>query len=444
MRTLAQLKQVRAQALLEARKISGGAEREGRAMTEAERRSVRGHLDEAANLALEIEARGLTEDDVPAEWRGRHAYQQQRGAPNPPSLGPTGEAASTRDMDFAFGQFLQRVAIAGSPGNQVPPEILQRAATGMNETVGSEGGFLVGTTESDQLLQRVYTSGQITSRVRRLPSLQPGTNGVEIPYLDETSRANGSRLGGVQMYWQDEAEQMTASKPKLGKMELRLKKITGLCYATDESLQDARQLGAIIADSFRKEMVFSLEDAIFRGSGAGRPLGWMNSPCKITVSKEGSQASATITFNNVAAMLARLNPGSMASAVWLANISTLPQLLKMSVPITNLAGTENVGGSGVGLIYDANQQRLLGKPVLFCEYPEALGTEGDLVLADLGEYLIIDREAQSASSIHVRFDYNETAFRFVYRVDGQPAQKTALTPYKGSATTSPFITLQTR
>lgn len=425
--------------------IMGKVKRESRHMTDDERSDVKGILRKVDVIDEKL---SVEQDDLQSQLNQRRvapgeidkfAIQQQRGAPNVGGYGRTVD-----DPQLRMGEFLQRVAIAGAPGNRVPDELQQRAVTGMGEGIGSDGGFLVGTTESSDLLQRVYSSGQIASRVRRLPPLNAGTNRITMPYIDETSRATGSRLGGVQMYWQDEAQQMTASKPAIGKLAMSLNKITGLCYATDELLQDARQLAAIIGESFRKEMTFSLEDAIFRGSGAGRPLGFMNSNCKITVSKEGSQPADTIVFDNVAAMMARLNPASIPTAVWLANISCLPQLLKMSVPIQNIAATENVGGSGAGLIYDPSTRKLLGLQVLFNEYSEALGDEGDLALCDLNEYLVIDRAAESASSIHVRFDYGETAFRFVYRVDGLPAQKTALTPYKGTATTSPFITLQAR
>ena len=47
-------------------------------------------------------------------------------------------------------------------------------------------------------------------------------------------------------------------------------------------------------------------------------------------------------------------------------------------------------------------------------------------------------------SIHVKFDTDESTFRFVMRIDGQPERASALTPYKGSNTTSHFVTLQTR
>jgi HK97 family phage major capsid protein len=87
---------------------------------------------------------------------------------------------------------------------------------------------------------------------------------------------------------------------------------------------------------------------------------------------------------------------------------------------------------------------LFGTPIVAVEQCSALGTVGDIVLADLGQYLLIDRPPQVASSMHVRFVYDEMAFRFTYRVNGQPAWKSALTPYKGSNSLSPFVTLETR
>jgi hypothetical protein len=52
---------------------------------------------------------------------------------------------------------------------------------------------------------------------------------------------------------------------------------------------------------------------------------------------------------------------------------------------------------------------------------------------------------QFASSIHLRFDYDQTAFRFVFRIDGQPWWPTAATPlYATSDTLSPFVTLAER
>ena len=88
---------------------------------------------------------------------------------------------------------------------------------------------------------------------------------------------------------------------------------------------------------------------------------------------------------------------------------------------------------------------LFGRPVIAVEYCATLGTLGDIMLVDLNEYLMIDKGGmESASSIHVRFIYDETTFRFVYRVDGQPIWNSALTPFKGTNTQSPYVVLAAR
>jgi hypothetical protein len=47
-------------------------------------------------------------------------------------------------------------------------------------------------------------------------------------------------------------------------------------------------------------------------------------------------------------------------------------------------------------------------------------------------------------SVHVAFLTDESIFRFIYRVDGQPIWNAALTPFKGSNTLSPFVVLAAR
>ena len=76
---------------------------------------------------------------------------------------------------------------------------------------------------------------------------------------------------------------------------------------------------------------------------------------------------------------------------------------------------------------------------------QTLGTQGDIGLADFSQYLIGDKGGiKVATSIHLRFDYDETAFRFVLRYDGQPWWLSALTPRRGTSTLSPFVVLAVR
>jgi HK97 family phage major capsid protein len=141
-------------------------------------------------------------------------------------------------------------------------------------------------------------------------------------------------------------------------------------------------------------------------------------------------------------MYSRLFARSYPNAVWIANQNIIPQLFKMV-----LAGASSdvpvylPAGGASGKPFDT----LFGKPILFIEQASSIGDVGDLLLVDLSQYLMIDKGGlKTASSIHVRFDYDETCFRFVYRVDGQPSWSSALTPYKGTQTQSPYIALAAR
>jgi HK97 family phage major capsid protein len=119
------------------------------------------------------------------------------------------------------------------------------AASGLNETVGGDGGFAVQQDFSDALLERIDTEAVLWPQRVPVP-LSPNSNGVKINQLDETTRATGSRYGGVQVYWEPEATTVTAKKPKIKRLELTLQKLFGLAYRTDELGQDWQASGALI------------------------------------------------------------------------------------------------------------------------------------------------------------------------------------------------------
>ena len=192
---------------------------------------------------------------------------------------------------------------AGVPGGSVDPRLFTAAASGLNETVPSEGGFLVQQDFSQEILQDVFQTGILASRCRRIP-ISGNANSLKINGIDETSRAS-TRSGGILGYWEEEAAEKTASKPKFRKIELNLKKLIGLCYATDELLQDAAALEGVIRQGFVSEFGFLLDDAIINGTGAGQPLGILNSGCLVSVDKETGQKAATVVAENVIKMYSR-------------------------------------------------------------------------------------------------------------------------------------------
>lgn len=324
------------------------------------------------------------------------------------------------------------------------------APQGASEGVGADGGFLIQQDFGELLLNQAYDTGAILSRCRQIPI---SSNSIKIPIIDEASRAIGSQYGGVIAYWESEAGTPTASKPKFGRLELSAKKLMGVMYATDELLADAAALGTIAEQAFADVITFKLEDSIINGDGAGKPLGILNASALEVVTKETSQPANTVLQMNVSKMWAKMPPRLRAEAVWLAHSDVEPQLDSMVVPVKNVAGSDNVGGSVVGsAVYapggtfmNPGAPRLKGAPVLFTEYNPALSTQGDLLLVNLKQYLTVQKGAlEMAQSMHVAFLTAEECFRWVLRTDGQPAWKQSVTPAKGSNKISPFIALGAR
>ena len=346
------------------------------------------------------------------------------------------------DKFKSLGEQLQAiagVALSGREDNRLHWENLAPATGAAVAGVPSDGGYLIQKDFSTALLARMNEMGQIKSRVN---TIQVGANsdGLKLAAIDETSRATGSRWGGVQVYWGAEADAATAKKPKFRMMELELHDLIGLAYVTNRLLQDASAVGSVFSQAFSEEMNFMVEDALVNGDGAGKPLGVLAAGATVSVSKETGQAAATIVYENLVKMHARLWARSRASAAWFVNQDVEPQLnLLLHQGATGVipAAFITLGTDGV--------VRIMGKPVVPVEYCATLGTVGDIILADYSQYVGIEKGGMQAdSSIHVRFATNENTFRFIYRYDAQPVWHSALTPFKGSNTQSPFITLATR
>lgn len=424
MKKILEMKAKREDARLKAMAVLNKAEAEDRFLSEEEQKDIDKYEEE---IRAWDESIGRAEKLLAIEPEDRSTEK--------PEVKPT-PAKDNEKRFSSFGEQLMAAYRAAMPGGKVDERLSTRAASGLNETTPSDGGFLVQQDFVTELLKRTYETGILASKVKKIP-ISTNANGMKINAIDEDSRANGSRWGGVQTYWEGEADEITASKPKFRQMELSLKKLTGLCYATDELLQDAAALEAVIRQAFAEEFGFKIDDAILSGSGEGEPLGILNSGAIVTVAKETSQTE-TITVENLIKMWNRLWSRSRANAVWYINQELEPYLYTLKIgdkPVYIPAGGLSEKPYGT----------LFGRPVVPIEQCSAAGEVGDIILADIGQYLLIDKGGiKSASSIHVRFLYDENVFRFIYRVDGKPIWTKPLTPYKGSATVSPFVTLAKR
>jgi HK97 family phage major capsid protein len=345
----------------------------------------------------------------------------------------------------SLGEQLLAVAAAGSPGGAVDKRLgeIRASASGLNEGTEAEGGFLVQSDFMVEMIRNVYNAGAVASRCRRV-TLGPNSNRLELVTVDETSRADGSRFGGVLGYWRAEAATVTAKKPGFRNMRITVEDLMALCYVTEEMLQDATAIQSIISQAFTEEFAFLLDDAIINGNGAGKPLGILNSDALVSVTKEGSQTADTVVFGNVSKMRSRMWTRGLTNAVWLCNQEVLPQLEQLYVAVGTAGGIPVFMPAGQR---GGEQETLYSRPVLPIEQLPKLGDQGDLLFADLSQYLLVEKGTIDAqSSIHVKFIYGETAFRWLMRVNGQPLLAKAITPYKGTTgvTYSPFVVTDAR
>jgi HK97 family phage major capsid protein len=358
-----------------------------------------------------------------------------------PRQGETADQRSERAR-MGFGNMLIAARRATQEGGRIDPRLKpQAAATGSNEYIGSEGGFLVDVDQASTVWTRSYETSVLASRCTRVP-ISAGANSLKVKGVDESSRVNGSRWGGVQAYWAAEADSVTATKPKFRLIELQLRKLFATYYATDELIKDAIALGSIAQQAFGEELGFKLDDAIMNGTGAGQPLGVLTSNALVSVAMETGQSATTLVAQNVIKAHARMWARSRAKAAWFINQDVEPQLHQMSLPV----GT---GGLPVympeGGLSQSPYATLYGRPVIPIEHCATLGTVGDIVFADLSQYLLIDKGGvQADASIHVKFVNDETTFRYIMRVDGAPLWNVTLRPYKGNNTLSPFVAVATR
>jgi len=358
---------------------------------------------------------------------------------NAPSIQVGTERETTKPF-ASLGEQLKAIVDAGTPGGKVDPRLFG-AASGASANVGSDGGFMIQKDFAIDLLNKGQESGVLSSRCDST-ELSENSDSLEVLTVDETSRANGSRWGGVRIYRRAEAETVAASRPKMGTWERKLEDMMGIAYATDRLLQDAPAMAGIFQQAFSDELGFVLDDEIFRGTGVGQCQGVVGAPSTVTQAAEGGQTADTIVSANVMKMWARVPLRSRIRGIWVYNIEVEPQLGQLQIG----SGTANT------LVYmppgGLSQQpfgTIYGRPAIPIEHASAIGDVGDFAFLDLSQYKLIRKGGiQQDESIHVRFLYGERAFRWITRVNGAPKWKAPLTPYKGANTLSPFVVLAAR
>lgn len=306
----------------------------------------------------------------------------------------------------------------------------------MSSMKPSDGGFLIPEILRAELLRTALEKAIVRSRARVIPM---DSLTVPFPTVDSTSNVS-SVFGGVVGYWTEEGATLTESQPRFGRMELRAQKLVLYTEVPNELIRDSRpSMDAFINDIFPEALAWFEDVAFFVGGGVGEPLGFLNAPAAISVTRTAS--GQNIDWADIAGMYSRMLPQSLDRAVWIVSPEVIGQLLTM--PFTVGGDTPILlGGGGFATGTGGQPLTILGRPVIVSEKARAIGTSGDINFVDFGFYLIGDRQAMSArQSEDFRFNTDVTAFRVIERVDGRPWLQSAITPQNNGATLSPFVKL---
>lgn len=422
-----------------AREILDTAQAESRSLTKAEmvdydRRMVEIQEDRA-ELARE-ELRRETEPDGPLE-----ILDDILGAEG---LTTRAGIRPGRDYRSLFGEPKRQTTFRGladfmaAVADPRDPRLRASEARAMSEGIPADGGFLVPDEFSSEFINMALEQSVMLSRSTVWP-LKSGT--IKAPGWDGSNHAT-SLFGGLTGTWLSEAGTATPQTPKTRMIELSAKKLGIYVDVSSEWLSDAVLGEQRLREAMSAAVTFYLDDAFINGTGAGQPLGLLNSPCLVTVAKETGQAADSIVYENIVNMWSRMLPACQVKALWIAHPDTVPSFFTMGI-------TLGMGGAPVflpaGGASGSPYSTLFGRPIVFSEKCQTVGTEGDIVLTDPTMYAAGLRGDVRLESTNARQWYtDQVSFRCIVRADGESMLDTAVTPKNGTATLSSVVTLADR
>jgi HK97 family phage major capsid protein len=317
--------------------------------------------------------------------------------------------------NMSMGEFLQGIA-----RKEIEAGPMTRT---INITTGNQGGnqtesFLSPTVESDLLRE---------SGIAQLATSVPlsGQNNV-YKFNVVSSMGNAPAVTA-------ESDTIGASQPLITNFSISLQKLTYRMDVTEEALQDTGALTAEVSSQVPEEYSKYIENGII--NSAGPFSGIVGDTNTVSVAKEAGQTDDTIVAENIHKMYSSAkNPNR---SIWIMSRSAYAAI----------QGLEDTNGNslfvGPNGLASAPFGTLKGLPIAVSDKAQAVGTVGDIILADMSKYKIASKGGLSmASSEHVSFLEDETVFKFRFRVGGLPAGL-KLTAVDGTEISS-FVTLQNR
>jgi HK97 family phage major capsid protein len=380
----------------------------------AEEGDVNGEGDDEAAVddspeVVEASVRGLARKNTEVITKAAERATRELVKKSPRIVPDMTVPAKAIDRKCGFknlAEFCQTKAASfhGNTGASNRLRLVEKVNNYNSEGVPADGGSLIPIEFSQEVWQRAWGNDPVLSRLKQYPIRG---NDLKVRALGRYQGANG----GATSYWISEGNAITQSKVIAETVELKLSKLAVLCEATNELLQDEPEsFEQILKDDVSLQLNFAMNDAIFNGAGSQANL--LSDTATITVKRATAN---TIQYKDLAAMLRHVHAPSRKNCKVYYNPSVEDQLLKMA--FVDSTGTFPAWVlPGFGSSSEAPSGKLFGMEMIPCENLPALGTNGDIVFADLSQVGCAYKQIEGAVSAHVFFVQDQTAFRFVFRV----------------------------
>jgi HK97 family phage major capsid protein len=366
-------------------------------------------------LVLENEVEALEAEIVREERSERFKMEAGTGSPKTPE-------DPNHETEFrSLGEFVSTVRFD-------PTDSRLKQYRDMTLGNKSTGGIFVPQQLSKEMFRLATEAAIVRPRARVIPADgQYPDASIQWPILDQQSETS-NMYGGVEVQWIEEGAEKPRTDANFTDFTLQPHEVAGTIEVTDKLLRNVSGMNTLLNSLLSQAILHAEDNAFLYGDGLGKPDGVNLSPAVITVPRA---TAGQITYTDVVKMLAKAKLSS--DLIWVASQSTLVQLLTMTDPSGRYIYQANAN--------DATKGTLLGYPIRWTERGPLSGTAGDLMLLDLGYYIIKDGSGIFIeASSHVKFTSNRTIIKAFWNVDGGPWIKAPLKLENGD-TVSPFVKL---
>jgi len=271
----------------------------------------------------------------------------------------------------------------------------RKAYAGMAEGSGPDGGYLVPTEFSSEVLRLLNDTSVIFKLARVVP-------------MSAFKRDVPVQATGVSVAWAEEAASRAAAKPTFGKVTQQAKVMAAIIKCTDELLRDsALDLQAFLSEMVAEAMALEIERVALAGKTAsGDPF---NGVLNASGVQSVSMASSSVAFDDVLELIFKLGDAYSRDAALVLNRTGLKKLMKLHDDRGNYLWQPPAGNLPA---------TIWGVPyVLSSQLPSNLGTGTDETAAlfgRFGQYLWISpREEMAVKVSQDAYDANDATNAFL-------------------------------